>query len=594
MGNTHQMIRRLILVSFLTAAAIHGPAFGAPASGAQTASPADRQVKLLYEAEWTWRGKEFGNPDDDMTSRAGYLPRVDAASQDRRRDYWSHALAALDAIPEAQISAERVNAAVFRTVLQAFVAQQKFRDYEAPFTSGGSFWGSLAPRSGLGSVAEYRAYIGRMRDVPRYFDEQVVNMRAGLERGFTPPQVSIEGRETSITPFADRDAEKNPFYVPFIEMPSGISAKDREALRAEARTVIVQSVAPAYARLLPFVRDEYIPRARKTLAAEELPEGPAYYRAKIREFTTLDLIPERIHEIGLGEVARIDADMQATMKSTGWKGDFQGFLVFLKTDPQFYAKTPYELIARATYIANKINGRLKYTLGLLPRYRFTILPTPAAVAPFGTGGNGGLESCVMNTYNLPARPFYTLPSLVLHECSPGHSLQAALALESPNQPELRKNTYFSGYGEGWGLYSEWLGIGMGIYETPYEEFGRETYEMWRAARLVVDTGIHHMHWTRQQAIDFLSHHTALSDHEVTTEVDRYISWPGQALAYKLGEMTIRRKRADAESKLGANFDQRWFNDTVLALGAVPLPVLERRLDDWIASGGKNPNAAATK
>jgi uncharacterized protein (DUF885 family) len=598
------MIRRFLVASLVMAAAIHGPSFAAPAwaapasiaqpASAQPASPADGQVKALYDAEWTWRGKEFGNPDDDMTSRAAYLPRVDPASQVRRLDYWSHALAALDAIPDGQISAERVNAAVFRTVLEAFVAQQRFRDYEAPFTSGGSFWGSLAPRGGLGSVAEYRAYIGRMRDIPRYFDEQVVNMRAGLKRDFTPPRVSIEGREASITPFANGEAEKNPFYIPFQEMPSGISAKDREALRTEARTVIVQSVAPAYAKLLPFVRDEYIPRTRTALAAEELPDGPAYYRSKIREFTTLDLTPEQIHQIGLGEVARIDADMQATMKSTGWKGDFPGFLVFLKTDPQFYAKTPYELIARATYIANKINGRLKYTLGLLPRYRFTILPTPAAVAPFGTGGNGGLESCVINTYNLPARPFYTLPALVLHECSPGHSLQAALALESPNQPELRKNTYFSGYGEGWGLYSEWLGIGMGIYETPYEEFGRETYEMWRAARLVVDTGIHHMHWTRQQAIDYLSRHTALSNHEVTTEVDRYISWPGQALAYKLGEMTLRRKRADAESKLGAKFDQRWFNDTILALGAVPLPVLEHQLDDWIASGGKNPNPAAVK
>jgi uncharacterized protein (DUF885 family) len=197
----------------------------------------------------------------------------------------------------------------------------------------------------------------------------------------------------------------------------------------------------------------------------------------------------------------------------------------------------------------------------------------------------------MNTYNLPARPLYTLPSLVLHECSPGHSLQAALALEGPNRPMLRKNTYFSGYGEGWGLYCEWLGIGMGMYETPYEEFGRESYEMWRAARLVIDTGIHHMGWTRQQAIDYLSSRTALSDHEISTEVDRYISWPGQALAYKLGEMTMRRKRSEAQAKLGGGFDQRWFNDVILGLGAVPLPVLEQQLDLWIAQGGKNPNAA---
>jgi uncharacterized protein (DUF885 family) len=581
---------RPLLLALAVAAALHGPAFAAAKRIPPRAATADAQVRALYEAEWAWRAKEFGTPDDDMTSRAGYLPRVDPASQAERLAYWSHALAALNAIPESRISTEKINAAVLRTVLEAFVAQQTFRDYEAPFTSGGSFWGSLAPRAALGSAAEYRAYIGRMRDIPRFFEEQVANMRAGLKRGFTPPRVSLEGRESSIAPFTAADPEKNPFYIPLLEMPSGISAQDRDTLRAEARTVIAETVAPAYAKLLPFVRDEYIPRARTTLAADELPDGPAYYRAKIREYTTLDLTPEQINAVGLKEVTRIDADMQATMKKAGWAGDFQGFLSFLKTDPQFYAKTPYELIARATYIANKINGQLKYTIGLLPRYRFTILPTPAAVAPFGTGGNGGLESCVMNTYNLPARPFYTLPALVLHECSPGHSLQAALALESPNQPELRKNTYFSGYGEGWGLYSEWLGIGMGIYETPYDEFGRETYEMWRAARLVVDTGIHHMHWTRQQAIDYLSRHTALSNHEVSTEVDRYISWPAQALSYKLGEMTIRRKRADAESRLGAKFDQRWFNDTILALGAVPLPVLEQQLDHWIAAGGKNPNA----
>jgi len=342
------------------------------------------------------------------------------------------------------------------------------------------------------------------------------------------------------------------------------------------------------------VRDDYIPSARLSLAAESLPDGKAYYLAKIREFTTLELGPDEIHAIGLAEVARIDADMRATMKKAGWDGDFAGFLAFLKADPQFYAKTPYELIARSTYIANKINGQLKYTLGLLPRYRFTIRPTPAAVAPFGTGGNGGLESCVMNTYNLPARPLYTLPALVLHECSPGHSLQAALALEGPKLPPLRRNTYFSGYGEGWGLYCEWLGIGMGIYETPYDEFGRETYEMWRAARLVIDTGIHHMGWTRQQAIDYLSTRTALSDHEIATEVDRYISWPGQALAYKLGEMMIRRKRAEAETKLRSGFDQRWFNDAILGLGAVPLPVLEQQLDAWMAGGGKNPNATAPR
>ena len=578
--------RRILVVAIALAAT--SPAWAAP-------SDADSRLKALYDGEWTWRVKEFGNPDDDMTSRADYLPRVDPATQKQRLVYWTKTLAALNTIPVAQLSPEeKINEGVFRAVLEAFVVQQTYRDYEAPFASGNSFWASIAPRSGLGSAAEYRAFLGRMRNIPRYFDEQVINMRAGLKRGFTPPRVSIQGRDTSISGFAVADVQKNPFFLPFLQMPPGVSSAEAEALRAEARTVITESVIPAYVKLLPFIRDEYIPKSRTALAAEALPNGKDYYQAKIREFTTLDLTPEQIHAIGLTEVARIDAQMQATMKKSGWTGDFAGFLKFLKTDPQFYAKTPYELIARSTYIANKVNGQLKYTIGHLPRYRFTILPTPATVAPFGTGGNGGLESCVMNTYNLPARPLYTLAALTAHECSPGHAFQAALALEGPNRPELRKNTYFSGYGEGWGLYTEWLGIGMGLYETPYDEFGRETYEMWRAARLVVDTGVHHMGWSRQQAIDFLSSHTALSDYEVTSEVDRYISWPGQALAYKLGEMTIRRKRAEGEAKLGAAFDQRWFHDVILGLGAVPLPVLERAIDEWVAAGGHDPNAGGTQ
>jgi uncharacterized protein (DUF885 family) len=310
----------------------------------------------------------------------------------------------------------------------------------------------------------------------------------------------------------------------------------------------------------------------------------------VKDHTTLDLTPQQIHDIGLKEVARIRAEMDVVMRESGWKGDFAGFLTFLKTDPQFVAKTPYELLAKSTYIINKVNGKLGETIGFLPRYRFTILPTPAAIAPFGTGGNGGLDSCVFNTYNLPARKLYTLPALAVHECAPGHSFQAALALEGRSRPAFRRSTSFTGYGEGWGLYTEFLGIGMGVYETPYEDFGRLTYEMWRACRLVIDTGIHHLGWTREQAIAYLAGNTALADHEVETEVDRYISNPGQALAYKLGEIQIRRHRREAEEKLGAKFDQRQFHDAILAIGSVPLPVLEERMGRFIADGGVNTPA----
>ncbi len=557
------------------------------AHAAHSANAADARLKALYDAEWSWRERELGKDPEDGGDGSDFLPHVDPASQQRRLAYWAHALAELDTIPAKDLSPEeRVNAEVFRTALEAFVAQIRFQEYEDPF----GFWFWLANGPAIHSVAGYRNYIARLRDMPRYIDEQIANLRAGERRGFSKPQVSIAGRDQPIVPLASTDVAANPLYEPFASMPATLLAADRPALEAEGAAT-VKSIAPAFAKLLAYVRDDYIPHARTTTAAEALPNGKAYYAAKIKEYTTLGLTAEEIHDIGEKEVARIDADMRNTMRSAGWTGDLQGFLEFLKHDPQFYAKTPYELIAKSTYVANQINGQLKYNFGVLPRYRFEIVPTPASIAPYGTGGNGGLDTCLMNTYNLPARPLYTIPPLTAHECVPGHSFQAALALEAPDRPAIRKTTYFSGYGEGWALYMEWLGTKMGIYETPYDEFGRETYEMWRAARLVVDTGLHRRGWSRQQALDYLSSHTALSDHEVTIEVDRYINDPGQALAYKLGEMLIRRKRAEAEEKLGEKFDQRWFHDTILNLGSVPLPTLERVLDDWIAGGGKNPHMA---
>ncbi|WP_052130198.1 DUF885 domain-containing protein [Sphingomonas sp. 35-24ZXX] len=559
---------------------------------AEVGNTADQALQALYTSEWEWRQQELAIGEGGSRGPgADRLAKVDPESQARRLAYWQKTLATLDTIDVNRLSPEeRINASVFRHSIESFIARGKAQDYQAPMAAGASFWARLAPRAGFRNAAEYRNYIARMRDIPRYFDEQTANMRAGLARGFTAPRAALVGREKTIEPFANPDAEANPFYGAFRQMPTSIPPAEQEALRAEGRKAIEEAVAPAYARLLPFIRDEYIPGARETLAAEQLPNGKEYYQQRIREYVTYDWTAEQIHQIGLKEVARIRAEMEVVMRQTGWKGDFAGFLAFMKTDEQFVAKTPYELIAKTTYIINKVNGKIGETIGLLPRHRFTILPTPAAIAPFGTGGNGGLDSCVFNTYNLPARKLYTLPALAVHECMPGHSFQAALAMEGPDRPDFRRSTYFSGYGEGWGLYTEWLGIGMGVYETPYEDFGRLTYEMWRAARLVIDTGIHHYGWSRQQAIDYLASNTALADHEVATEIDRYISEPGQALAYKIGEMLIRRKRAEAEAKLGAKFDQRWFHDVFLALGSVPLPVLEQELDAWIAAGGPNPNA----
>ncbi|PTD17180.1 DUF885 domain-containing protein [Sphingomonas fennica] len=552
-------------------------------------SSADARLKAIYDAEWAWRMDQFAmvRDEDGWDANADRLPRVDPASQAARLAYWTDVLKRLDAIaPDALSAEERINYAVFRTSVEALAADIRFKGYEMPFNSDSSFWAHLAPSRGFRTADDYRRYIARMRDVPRYFDENIANMRAGLKRGFSVPRATLTGRDASIEPFASADAAGNPFMVPFAQMPDNIPAATREELRRQGEAALRDAVVPAYARLLAFMRTEYMLRARTTLAAEALPDGKAYYAAQIREYTTLDLTAAQIHEIGLKEVARIDAEMHKVMAKSGFTGTFPEFLKFLRTDPQFTAKTPRELLSYSAYVAKKMDGKLKDAFGLLPRYRFTIRPVPDAIAPFWTAGRGGLEACWMNTYDLPSRPLYNIPALTLHECSPGHSFQAALALEAPARPDFRRETYFSGYGEGWGLYTEWLGGKLGIYETPYEEFGQLSYEMWRAARLVIDTGVHSKGWSRDQAIAYLRDHTALSEHEVETEVDRYISWPGQALAYKLGEMTIRRLRAEAEARLGEKFDQRPFHDAILALGGVPLPVLEQRIHEFIANGGK--------
>jgi uncharacterized protein (DUF885 family) len=574
---------RAIAAAALLVATAH-PVIAQPA-----AASADARLRALYTEEWSWRQKELLRGDPG--GAADRFPRVDAASQQARLDYWTKALARLDEIPFAQLSAEeKVNAQIFRAAIRALADDVRFKTYEAPFNSDTFFWADFTPRQGFPAEQRYRAYLSRLRDVPRYFEEQMANMRAGLARGYSVPRVSVIGRDATIEAYVKGDTS-NPLYAPFADMPAAIPAAAQAKLRAEAAEVLRTVVAPAYERLLSFMRTEYLPRTRTTLAAVAMPDGEAFYKAQIEKFTTLDLTAKQIHEMGLKEVARIQAEMEETKTRAGFKGTMAEFFQFLRTDPQFYAKTPRELLSYSAYVSKQADWKLGETIGFLPRRRHGIRPVPDAIAPIYTGGRGGLEQCLMNTYNLPARPLYTLAALTLHECTPGHSFQAALALEGPERPPFRRGTSFSAYGEGWGLYTEWLGTVMGIYETPYEDFGRLTYEMWRAARLVIDTGIHAFGWTREQAMDYLRTRAALSEHEITTEIERYIAWPGQALAYKLGEMQIRRHRREAEEKLGAKFDQRTFHDVILALGSVPLTVLEERMKQFIADGGTNTTSA---
>jgi uncharacterized protein (DUF885 family) len=414
-------------------------------------------------------------------------------------------------------------------------------------------------------------------------------MRLGLKRGFSVPRAVLDGRDVSIAAVAElKDPTASSFYEPFKHMPASIPADQAQAMQGEALRRIRDEVIPAYATLLTFFRQVYVPHARTTLAAEAMPDGKAFYRQQIREYTTLDLDPDAIHRIGLEQVAKIHAQMLQTMKASGFKGDFPAFLAFLRSDPQFYAKTPEELLMRTAWVAKEVDGQMGRFFGHLPRARFAIVPVPADIAPYYTSGRGGADAYLVNTYDLPSRPLFNMPALTLHESYPGHALQLELAAEQKGQPAFRRQGYISAFGEGWGLYSEYLGNEMGIYKTPYQRFGYLTYQMWRACRLVVDTGIHHLGWTRSQAIDYLTRNTALSAREIANEVDRYISWPGQALSYELGYLKIRQLRAKAEKALGAKFDLRHFHDTVLQLGSVPLPVLEKRIDAFIAEGGPEP------
>ena len=569
-----------------TAALLPANAYAQTTSTAAQPSAADTKLRALYDGYAAWDAKESEQFQDSRgeTKPTAHLPHVDAASQLRRAAHLQELLEQLSAVPVQQLSpAERVNAAVFRTVLENGIGEARFRLWEMPFNSDSSFWTYLDSRRTFNDAAEYQRYIARIREIPRYFDEQVANMRAGLARGFTVPKATLTGRDASISNYLVDDPTKSSFFKAFESMPSNIPQAQQQALKAEAADVIRRSVMPAYRNLLTFYQTEYYPKARTTISAHDLPDGDAFYQASIREYTTTDHTPEEIHQLGLQQVALIEAQMRQTMLDSGFKGSFAEFLRFLKTDPQFKARTADDLMGVSSYVAKRTDNVIGNYFGKLPRRRFGIIPVPDALAPFYTSGRGGLENCMMNTYDLANRPLYNIPALTLHECEPGHSFQAALSEEQKSLPRFRQGLYFSGYGEGWGLYCEWLGNEMGIYRNPYERFGQQSYAMWRAVRLVIDTGIHRYGWSRQQAIDYLASHTALPQHEVETEVDRYISWPGQALSYKLGELTIRKLRSEAEAKLGPKFDIRGFHDTFLDMGAVPLNVLEDQMHGWMAA-----------
>ena len=558
------------------------------------ASDADQQFRQITSQEWVWRTGQAGiSASGESQPNSGRLDDVDAASQQQRLERWHKVLAALDAMDVAQLSpADQVNYAVYHAQIVNLVANQQFKTWQMPFNSDSSFWGDIGYQlhgDDLHSLADYQRYVDRLGQIPAYFDQQIANMRLGVARGFSVPRAVLDGRDKSIAAVAElTDPLESSFYAPLKTLPTPFSDDQRQQLRGEALRRVRDQVIPAYRKLLAFFRDQYVPQARTTLAAEALPDGKAFYRAQILEYTTLPMDPDAIHKLGLQQVAAIHTRMLATMKQTGFTGSFPEFLKFLRTDPRFYAKTPQELLDKTAWVAKQVDGQLGRYFDHLPRARFAIKPVPADIAPYYTSGRGGPDVYLVNTYDLPSRPLYNMPALTLHESYPGHALQLELAAEQQGQPAFRRESYISAYGEGWALYSEYLGQAMGIYETPTQKFGFLTYQMWRACRLVVDTGIHHLGWSRQQAIGYMSQNTALSQREIANEVDRYISWPAQALSYEIGFLKIIALRHKAEQALGDTFNLAHFHDTVLQIGSVPLPVLEKRIDQFIAAGGPAP------
>jgi uncharacterized protein (DUF885 family) len=580
--------------------AVTSPVAGEAPAGADPAGETER-LHRLFDQEWELRLRE----DPLFATSAGrheydhLLPSVGLADERRRLELWRELLdqaAAID--PSALAFEDELSQRIFERQLRERIEAIELGGYRLPLTSDSGFhteFARLPAEMPLADVDGYDDYLARLRAFPAYVDGYVELLRDGVEHGVTLPRVVLEGYEVTIASHVVDDPAASVFWRPFERFPAAVPDAERERLRVAGRAAITEAVVPGYRAFLDFMVGEYLPAARDTVGISEVPGGREYYAQRVRHFTTLEVDAEEVHEIGKREVARIRAEMEAIVEQVGFEGSFADFLHFLRTDPRFYAPTPEDLLKEAAYIAKRMDGQLPALFGTLPRLPYTVAPVPADLAPKYTGGRyvpapaGGRRPGTywVNTYDLPSRPLYTLTALTLHEAVPGHHLQIARAEELEGLPRFRRYDYISAFGEGWGLYSEWLGVEAGIYDDPYDHFGRLTYEMWRACRLVVDTGLHAFGWSRQRAIDYLAENTALSLHEVGTEVDRYISWPGQALAYKMGELEIRRLRRWAEAELGPRFDLRAFHDAVLGHGSVPLPELERVIERYVAerSGG---------
>lgn len=487
---------------------------------------------------------------------------------------------------------DALNYDIFTRLLENEIAELNYPAYRLPLTKSGGFhlfFPDLHLLMPFRNVPDYENYISRLKGMDHYFQDAIELMRLGVRTEYYPPRVTLDGIVESIQSHLVGNPEQSVFYQPCMTFPASVGDAYRVRLKKELLAAITSSVLPAYRALKQFLLDEYIPSAREGISAAEFPDGRAFYQHRIRYFTTLDLTPESVHQTGLDEVNRIRAEMESTIRATGFDGNFHAFIDFLRTDSRFYASSPDQLLKETAYVLKRIDGELPRLFKTLPRLPYGIRVIPDFSAPGNTtayyqpGAGDGTRAGTyyVNTYDLKSRPFYEIEALSLHEAVPGHHLQIALQQELDGLPNFRRFSGFTSFVEGWALYSERLGLEVGFYTDPYSNFGRLSYEMWRACRLVVDTGMHALGWTRQQAIDFMAENTSSTLLNIVNEVDRYIGWPGQALAYKIGELKIRQLRAVAETQLGSRFDLREFHDLLLGSGAVPLDVLEILAKDWI-------------
>jgi uncharacterized protein (DUF885 family) len=553
---------------------------------------AHQALHAIFDAEKKYNETEFpywSNVKAEQTH-----PEISVAAYQRRKakyqDFWQQT----EAINrEALSTQDRINYDMYRFVLKDKIDQIDLESYLTPISADGGFHINFVyMRSGFQfqNEAQYERYLKVLESFKMYVNDHIALLKIGIQKGKTLPKAVLQDYESYLTPHIVDTVENSYFYEPFTRIPETITADKKADFIKRGKAAIEKSVVPGYQTFHDFIVEEYRPNAADAIGISAQPDGKKFYQQRVQFYATLPMTADEIFEKGKQEVARIRADMEGIIEDVGYEGSFADFIQFLRTDKQFYPKTARGLLMEASYFSKRIDGKLPEYFNKLPRLPYGVDPVPAAIAPKYTTGrySEGSETdhragkYWVNTYKLESRPLYALPALTLHEAVPGHHLQISLAAEMEDMPDFRRDTYLSAFGEGWALYCEYLGDEMGIYETPYQHFGRMTYEMWRACRLVIDVGIHAKGWTRDEAVAYMASNSALSLHNVNTEIDRYIGWPGQALSYKIGELKIRELRKRAEKKLGAKFNIRDFHEVILQNGSVPLFILEEVVDEWIA------------